>query len=158
MDKNNTGLGMEAFFTRERANEGVEVPLYTPDGTKSQHWVRIRGVDSDAFREAEANSKREAFRVASIEDTVERAKAIQDAKLNLIAALVISWSFEKECTLENVKEFFRQAPQIADAVDQVASKRALFFAKRSSSSVSTPKPSSGSTRSRKGQSKPSGKA
>ena len=102
MDKNNTGLGMEAFFTRERANEGVEVPLYTPDGTKSQHWVRIRGVDSDAFREAEANSKREAFRVASIEDTVERAKAIQDAKLNLIAALVISWSFEKECTLEIV--------------------------------------------------------
>ena len=158
MDKNNTGLGMEAFFTRERANEGVEVPLYTPDGTKSQHWIRIRGVDSDAFREAEANSKRDAFRVASIEDTVERAKAIQDAKLNLIAALVISWSFEKECTHENVKEFFRQAPQIADAVDQVASKRALFFAKRSSSSVSTPKPSSGSTRSRKGQSKPSGKA
>jgi len=158
MDKNNTGLGMEAFFTRERANEGVEVPLYTPDGTKSQHWIRIRGVDSDAFREAEANSKRDAFRVASIEDTVERAKAIQDAKLNLIASLVISWSFEKECTPKNVKEFFRQAPQIADAVDQVASKRALFFAKRSSSSVSTPKPSSGSTRSRKGQSKPSGKA
>ena len=76
MNQNNTGLGMEAFFTRERANEGVEVPLYTPDGTKSQHWIRIRGVDSDAFREAEANSKRDAFRVASIEDTVERAKAI----------------------------------------------------------------------------------
>lgn len=158
MDKNNTGLGMEAFFTRERANEGVEIPLYTPDGTKTQHWIRIRGVDSDVFREAEANSKRDAFRVASMEDSLERAKAIQDAKLNLIAALVISWSFEKECTLENVKEFFRQAPQIADAVDQVASKRALFFAKRSSSSVSMPKPSSGSTRSRKGRSKPFGQA
>lgn len=158
MDKNNTGLGMEAFFTRERANEGVEVPLYTPDGTKSQHWIRIRGVDSDAFREAEANSKRDAFRVASIEDTVERAKAIQDAKLNLIAALVISWSFEKECTPENIKEFFRQAPQIADAVDQVASKRTLFFGKGSSSSLSTPKPSSGSTKSRRARSKPSGQA
>lgn len=158
MNQNNTGLGMEAFFTRERANEGVEIPLYTPDGTKTQHWIRIRGVDSDVFREAEANSKRDAFRVASMEDSLERAKAIHEAKLNLIAALVISWSFEKECTLENVKEFFRQAPQIADAVDQVASKRALFFAKRSSSSVSTPKPSSGSTRSRKGRSKPSGQA
>ena len=158
MNQNNTGLGMEAFFTRERANEGVEIPLYTPDGTKTQHWIRIRGVDSDVFREAEANSKRDAFRVASMEDSLERAKAIQEAKLNLIAALVISWSFEKECTLENVKEFFRQAPQIADAVDQVASKRALFFAKRSSNSASTPKPSSGSTRSRKGRSKPSGQA
>lgn len=145
MDKNNTGLGMEAFFTRERANEGIEVPLYLPDGTKTEHWLRIRGVDSDHFRLAEAESKRDAMRVAMIEDPLERAKAIADAKLNLIAALVISWSFEKECTLENIKEFFRQAPQIADAVDQVASKRALFFAKRSSSSLSTPKPSSGST-------------
>lgn len=145
MDKSNTGLGMEAFFTRERANEGIEIPLYLPDGTKTEHWLRIRGVDSDHFRLAEAESKRDAMRVAMIEDPLERAKAIADAKLNLIAALVISWSFEKECTLENVKEFFRQAPQIADAVDQVASKRALFFAKRSSSSLSTPKPSSGST-------------
>lgn len=145
MDKNNTSLGMEAFFTRERANDGIEVPLYLPDGTKTEHWLRIRGVDSDHFRLAEAESKRDAMRVAMIEDPLERAKAIADAKLNLIAALVISWSFEKECTLENIKEFFRQAPQIADAVDQVASKRALFFAKRSSSSLSTPKPSSGST-------------
>lgn len=145
MDKSNTSLGMEAFFTRERANEGIEIPLYLPDGTKTEHWLRIRGVDSDHFRLAEAESKRDAMRVAMIEDPLERAKAIADAKLNLIAALVISWSFEKECTLENVKEFFRQAPQIADAVDQVASKRALFFAKRSSSSLSTPKPSSGST-------------
>ena len=145
MDKKNTGLGMEAFYTRERANEGIEIPLYLPDGTKTEHWLRIRGVDSDHFRLAEAESKRDAMRVASIEDPVERAKAIQDAKLNLIAALVISWSFEEECTPENIKEFFRQAPQIADAVDQVASKRALFFAKRSSNSLSTPKPSSGST-------------
>lgn len=145
MDKSNTGLGMEAFFTRERANKGIEIPLYLPDGTKTEHWLRIRGVDSDHFRLAEAESKRDAMRVAMIEDPLERAKAIADAKLNLIAALVISWSFEKECTLENVKEFFRQAPQIADAVDQVASKRALFFAKRSSNSLSTPKPSSGST-------------
>lgn len=144
-DKNSTGLGMEAFYTRERANEGIEIPLYLPDGTKTEHWLRIRGIDSDHFRLAEAESKRDAMRVAMIEDPLERAKAIADAKLSLIAELVISWSFEKECTHENVKEFFRQAPQIADAVDQVASKRALFFAKRSSSSLSTPKPSSGST-------------
>jgi hypothetical protein len=143
MNKNSSSLGMEAFFTREKANEGIEIPLYLPDGTKTEHWLRIRGVDSDHFRLAEAESKREAMRVAMIEDPIERAKAIADAKLSLIAALVISWSFEEECTHENVKEFFRQAPQIADAVDQVASKRALFFGKGSSSSLGTPKPSSG---------------
>lgn len=144
---------MEAFYTREKANAGVKVPLYTPDGAKSEHWLRIRGVDSDAFRDAEAESKRDTFRVANIEDLAERAKAITDAKRGLIASLVISWSFEQECSIENVKAFFRQAPQIADAVDQVASKRALFFAPRSSSSENTPPPSSDSTADQKDQDK-----
>lgn len=155
MDKN---INMEAFFTREKANEGVEVPLYLPSGEKSNHWIRIRGVDSDHFRLAEADSRRQAMNIATIDDTLERAKAIADAKLALIAELVISWSFEQECTLENVKDFFRQAPQIADAVDQVASKRALFFGRGSSSSQSSLSQSSDSTKNQKGQSKPSEQA
>lgn len=155
MDKN---INMEAFFTREKANEGVEVPLYLPSGEKSNHWIRIRGVDSDHFRLAEADSRRQAMNIATIDDTLERAKAIADAKLALIAELVISWSFEQECTLENVKDFFRQAPQIADAVDQVASKRALFFGRGSSNSQSSLSQSSGSTKNQKDQSKPSEQA
>lgn len=151
MSENN--FGMEAFFTREKANEGIEVPLYLPNGEKSNQWIRIRGVDSDHFRTAEADSRRKAIGIATIEDSLERAKAIADAKLSLVAELVISWSFEKECTLENVKEFFRQAPQIADAVDQVASKRALFFVKGSSNSQSSQNPSSDSTYDQKDQSK-----
>lgn len=123
---------MESFFTREKANSGVEVPLYRPDGTKSEHSIRIRGVDSDVFRAAEAEARRKGMDIAMVSDQEERAKAIQEAKLRLVASLVISWSFEKECTLDNVMEFFRNAPQIADAVDQVASKRSLFFAKGSS--------------------------
>lgn len=155
MDKN---INMEAFFTREKANEGVEVPLYLPSGEKSDHWIRIRGVDSDHFRLAEADSRRQAMNIATIDDTLERAKAVADAKLALIAELVISWSFEKECTLENVKEFFRQAPQIADAVDQVASKRALFFGRGSSNSQSSLSQSSDSTKNQKDRSKPSEQA
>lgn len=151
MSENN--FSMEAFFTREKANEGIEVPLYLPNGEKSNQWIRIRGVDSDHFRLAEADSRRQAMNIATIDDTLERAKAISDAKLALIAELVISWSFEQECTLENVKDFFRQAPQIADAVDQVASKRALFFGRGSSNSQSSLSQSSDSTKNQKDQSK-----
>lgn len=124
---------MESFFTREKANNGVEVPLYLPDGTKSEHHIVIRGVDSDVFREAESESRRKAMEIAMISDPVEKVQAIRDTKLRLICSLVISWTFEKECTQENVFEFLREAPQIADAIDQVASKRSLFFAQRSSS-------------------------
>lgn len=137
--------GMEAFFTRAVANQGIEVPLYLPDGTKSAHWVRIRGVDSDEFRAEEAESRRQVMDIAMMEDKAARASAVAESKLRLIASLVIAWSFPKPCTREAVVEFFREAPQIADAVDRVASRRSLFFAGRSSSSAPTQSTSSGST-------------
>lgn len=137
--------GMELFHTRKAANEGIEVPLYTPQGQKTEHWMRIRGVDSDEFRLAEADSKRDVMRIAQIENPRERLAEVELSKLKLIAVLVISWSFPQECTQENVLEFLKEAPQIADAIDTAASKRSLFFAGRSSSSASTPSTSSGST-------------
>ncbi|ALH23697.1 hypothetical protein PaMx11_23 [Pseudomonas phage PaMx11] len=126
--------GMEAFFTREKASLGVQLPLYAPTGEKTEHWLRIRGIDSDEFRAAEADARRDAMRVAAIEDLEERRLAIQDAQRALIATLVIGWSFEQECTHDNVMKFFREAPQIQDAVDKAASRRALFFANGSSDS------------------------
>lgn len=151
-------IGMEAFYTRQKANEGIKLPLHLPSGEPTEHWLHIRGVDSDEFRLAEAESRRDALRVASIEDPRERAKAIDQAKIDLLAHLVIGWSFDKECTLEAVKEFLREAPQIADAIDRAASQRALFFGVKSSSSQDSPKPSSDSTNDQKEASKPSEKA
>lgn len=137
--------GMDAFFTRSRANEGLELPLYLPNGQKSEHWVRVLGVDSDAFRNAEAESRRDAFRIAQIEDLADRAKAIADSKRHLVASLVVAWSFDRPCNVEEVEAFFSEAPQIMDAIDRAASKRALFFAAGSSSSRHTPSTSSSST-------------
>lgn len=136
---------MNAFFTRGVANEGLQLPLYLPNGEKSEHWVRVLGVDSDAFRAAEAESKRDAFRIAAIESRDERASEIAKSKRGLIASLVVAWSFDQPCTRENVEAFFMEAPQIMDAIDMAASKRALFFVGRSSSSQPSPSTSSGST-------------
>ncbi len=136
---------MNAFFTREAANEGVQLPLYLPSGEKSEHWVRILGVDSDAFRYAESESRRDTFRLAAIEDLAARSEEIASSKRRLIASLVVAWSFPQECTLANVDAFFREAPQIMDAIDITASKRALFFAGRSSGSQNLPSTSSSLT-------------
>lgn len=137
--------GMDEFFTRNKANEGLQLPLYRPDGKKSDHWVRVLGVDSDTFRRADAESRRDAFRIAQIEDVSERSQAIADSKRRLVAALVVAWSFDKPCNVDTVEEFFREAPQIMDAIDMAASKRALFFASRSSGSEPSPSTSSAST-------------
>ena len=107
--------------------------------------MRILGVDSDAFRAAEAESKRDAFRIAALDSTAEKADAIAESKRSLIASLVVAWSFEQECNRANVVAFFKEAPHIMDAIDVASSKRALFFAARSSDSPPSQSTSSGST-------------
>lgn len=136
---------MEAFFTRPRANEGIQLPLVTPDGRDSEHWVRVLGVDSDAFRRKDRDVRRRMLEATELKDAAERDALMQDLKLELVASLVVGWSFPEECTPEAVAEFMRQAPQVADAVDKIATRRSLFFASAPGSSAPTPSTSSVST-------------
>lgn len=128
-------MSMTEFYTTEAAEEGIKLPLYRPDGTQSDHWLTIRGVDSVHFRVAETIAKREAAKAASISDDEKRAEAGLDARTRLAASLVIGWSFDEKCTLSAVIEFLKKAPQITDAIDRVAGDRALFFGIASASSV-----------------------
>lgn len=128
---------MKEFFTRKSGNEGIKVPLYKPDGSKSDEYLLIRSVDSDAFREAEANAKRAAIMAAQIEDIEERKRIAARSTIDLQVSLVIGWSFKEEFTPENVREFLIESPQIADAIDQLASRRSMFVEKKSLSSSAT---------------------
>lgn len=127
---------MKEFFTRAKSNEGVKLPLFHPDGTASEHWLIVRGVDSDAFRIAESRAKRKAIELAQIEDEQERADKVRETEIGCIAALVAGWSFEQELTTDNICEFLREAPQIADMVNRFAARRSEFFGKKSDSSAS----------------------
>lgn len=126
----------DAFFTRASANEGIEFDLTLPDGTPTEHKIRIRGVDSDAFKAAEAMSKRSILELAAIKDEKVYAERVQAAQCLLMASLVISWSFEQECTPANVATFLREAPQITEQIDRLAFRRSLFT--KASSNNSTP--------------------
>ena len=140
---------MKEFYTRQTANEGVQLPLYYPDGTVSEHWIKVRGVDSDHFRQAEAKAKRSAVELAQIKDEQKRAEAVRETELECIAALVSGWSFPEEANHDNVVNFLREAPQIADMVNRFAARRAEFFGKKSTSSANGSKRKSSSKRSPK---------
>lgn len=133
---------MEEFFTRGIANEGVKLPLYHPDGTVSEHWLKVRGVDSDHFRAADTEGKRKVVVFAALKDPQEKAQAARDTELECIAALVADWSFPQECTAENVVTFLTEAPQIADMVNRFAAHRAEFFSKKSLPSATGSNPKS----------------
>lgn len=133
---------MAAFFTRQKANEGIELPLAFPDGTPSPHLIRIRGVDSDAFKTADAAAKRRMFELASDPDKSKVEAFLVEARLDTISALVVSWTFDEPCTPENIRKLLKEAPQLADQIDRLATKRSLFFKKDSASSTPSPVQSS----------------
>lgn len=126
---------MEQFFTREKANEGVDLPLYLPNGELSEYNITVRGIDSDAFREAETTAKRKAIDVAQIKNPDERALAVKTVQIECIASLVAGWNLPTEYTHNNVVKLLTEAPQIADMVNRFAAQRAAFFVKKSSSSA-----------------------
>lgn len=136
-------MSMKNFFTRESANEGIEVPLYDPQsGKRTDEWIRIRGVDSDEFRGAELVVKRAMRLIVEDPKIIDKDERHRAELTGLVASLVISWSFPEECTRKNVIEFLKNAPQIEDSINQLATKRALFFKNGSAESVNTPEPSS----------------
>lgn len=144
---------MEMFFTREKTNEGIDLPLVTPSGEETEHTLRIRGVDSDEFRLADAQSRRKILALADVPDKEERERVLEENKLQLIATLIVSWTFKQECTMENKIAFLKNAPQIADAIDRVASSRRLFFKKESKGSSQPQSTSFDSDKSQKGRNK-----
>jgi len=122
------------FFTRAKANEGERMPLSLPDGTPTDEWLQIRGVDSDHFRHALDEFRRKSLSAASLKDLEEKAEKAEAARLELNAALVIGWSFDAEFSEAALLEFLRESPYIAAEVDRFASDRRRFFGKRSTGS------------------------
>jgi len=136
---------MDQFKTRERANEGKRLPLYAPGGGKTDHWLQVRHVWSDAFQEAneaEVSGVREAMLAAAADDAkgnADEAKAAvdtakQEAKLRIWSALVAAWSFPAPCTPDAVVDFLRDAPQIGEQIDKFAADSRRFFGNDSASS------------------------
>lgn len=123
------------FFTRAKANEGERMPLSLPDGTPTDEWLLIRGVDSDQFRSALDDFRRDLLTFASVKDEQEKADKTEQARLKLNAALIIGWSFEAEFSESALLEFLRESPYITAEVDRFASDRRRFFGKRSTGSA-----------------------
>lgn len=141
-------VGMEAFMTRQRANDGQRINLHTAEGSLSHHFLVVRGIDSDEFQKAKAKQTRIIAEIAALPEEEAEERAL-DATCNLLAVLVKDWSFSDPaamppgaetypCTLENVSRFLREAPQIREKIDELVSRRTLFFRNQSAGLKITP--------------------
>lgn len=139
---------MQEFFTKRAAEEGLKIPLFKPDGSPSEHWLLILGIDSDTFKKAEFESKQQLVTISKL-DGEERFTAMRMLERKCVASLIIGWSFDQPCTPENVLAFLIEAPQIESMVNKLAAQRSLFFKKGSLPSKSGQNSKRTSTKSRK---------
>lgn len=126
---------MEAFFTRQRANEGARLDLTLPDGTPTEDFIMIRGVDSDAYRDALQAMNKRVLELSKDPNVRDKARGVfADETDKLVGSLIISWSFEDPVNDETIAKLFKEAPQIRNSIDALATKRSLFFRKTSTPS------------------------
>lgn len=143
--KTATKFSPQDFYTRQKANEGVKLPLCLPDGTPTDEYLVIRGVDSDQYRSAETSANYETLMLMQRERQGKKKpdlEARKKIKLRLIASLVADWSLEEACSEKNIMQLLKEAPQILEDIDHFANDRKGFFNKPSVASKTTPEQSS----------------
>lgn len=128
---------MEEFFIADAQEEGVEVPLFRPDGTKSDHTITIYGHFSKTYQRVRGTVLREASGLKDLSGD-ERADAVALNQRKLTAALVKDWSFDIPLDEDSKMTFLEKAPQIALMIDRVAGDQSLFMKGSSRSSDPTP--------------------
>jgi hypothetical protein len=126
-------MQIQELFTRKRHNEGVKVDIRN-DAGEVVGWIRIRGLDSDAYRAAHDGYNRAMVRLAAAvranPNAVLLPETTEDKKTAEIlerAALVLEWSFETTCTPSAVIELLHEAPYISDAIWYAANDRDRFL-------------------------------
>ena len=122
-----TPLSIEAFFTRDLANQGKEFDLKLPDGKPSGHKIRLRHTSSDAFRKASVEKTKELALILTLPED-QREEEIFKANTRLLSALVVDWTLETPCTKENVATLLTEAGTVREMVNLVCSEDKTFFA------------------------------
>lgn len=121
---------MDAFDTLTLSDEGVKMELDLPNGKRSGQTVTILGSDSEKFQNALAISNRKSMSLIAEREKSPPEKVRKEQKEEqrwLAAHLVSDWSFDQECNLNNVIEFFKKAPQIQDAIDTFSDDRENYM-------------------------------
>jgi hypothetical protein len=146
-------MKLKDLYTRDRANEGVLLDLLGPDGEPLGISIVLRGVDSDAYRQANDAFNRAMVRLAAAVRAqgadatllVSTQADKESAQLAACAALVAGWTgVEEEYSPEAAIELLREAPYIRDQVYNAAHERDRFLGSKLQTSSAGPSTQSSS--------------
>lgn len=115
----------DLFLDEQKLEQGHKLYLEDRDGNAIDEWISILFVHSDAAQRAMASAMRADFEAGELnkEDTGNETSLLRRYAWTLIT----DWSFEDECTPENVKLLFSRSPDIRMQVIYLAERKRLFF-------------------------------
>lgn len=115
---------------RDFDNNTFTLPIVYPGQGDTGETLSIRSRYSKEFRESEAKALRQLSSMTQAAKGKELdADIVKDINDRSFAKLVAGWSFEEECTEENVIEFLEANPQIYDMINSKAAQDSLFLEK-----------------------------
>ena len=120
-------MELNSLYTAQAHNAGAEMRLLGPDGSSTDVYLLIAGVDSDVWRKAIRESQR-----AAVERLVAGEASEEKDNATLLSMATLDWrgltdnGEEVEFSPEKAEELYRNAPYIADQVDRFIAKRANF--------------------------------
>lgn len=119
---------MDIFMTGKHHDSPKRMPLYAPDGSKTEHYLDLVGEDSKLVRR-----KKKELHTAIAKHAKEGEFTEDDNDkftVELLASAVVGWSFKKECTAENVCEFLMNSPSVKRSVDVFVANNENYFEKK----------------------------
>ena len=129
-------MEIKSLYTVKDHNDGAEMRVIDPNtGKETEFFIKLAGVDSDMFRNAESKGKRNALKIASDSDLSDDQKAEKQRQnfATVIAESTIGWrglkdnGKELKFSTKKAKELYINAPQILEQADRFIAKRANFI-------------------------------
>jgi len=149
---------LEKFATAKLSDEGVKIPLTDVEGNPTEHWIKIRGIDSRAFKKAQGTFRKNMLELHELDsNNPERdsSREQEQETAKLIASLVVSWSFKNddgtpyECSKGNIIDVFKKAPVLVEEIDKASARRKNFIERNLESLESSQSKSSSSKKRQK---------
>lgn len=97
--------------------------LSLPDGSETNEWLKLRGINSPQFEKAASVADRELLELKQKdldEHSQEHKEERKAITRKMLASLIAGWSFDQAATSEAVIDFLTGAPQIQRSVDEFA--------------------------------------
>lgn len=108
------------YLDEQKLVEGVRLPLRDKANRLTDDWLQVRYAYSDSYHAAITAAMRAEYIVGDPLPEIEMERRFRHL-------LVTDWSFDEECTPEEVKAFFGRNPRVAAAVVEVSMRTSLFF-------------------------------